>query len=28
VHALKKAEGVDKYDTDTNFTPLSISLDK
>lgn len=28
VHALKKAEGVDKYDTDTDFTPLSISLDK
>lgn len=28
VSVLKKAEGVDNYDTDTNFTPLSISLEK
>lgn len=25
---LKKAEGVDAYDRNTNFTPLSVSLDK
>lgn len=28
VNALKRAEGVDHYDTNTNFTPFSLDTDK